>query len=134
VPGDRPEKGQLAMTAPSFRLVTNLGDFALTVIDERCIIAKAPADPDLLLLIDGDELAIRLELHQQRDGIWRPDSPDELLLLRRHRGSVQVRSEEDAGLRQVIVDALVEEVTAWATDCPVLLATAAALNRAKGDR
>lgn len=60
-------------------------------------------------------------------------APTSFLLLRRHRGSVQLRSEEDAGLRQVIVDALVEGVTAWATDCPVLLVTAAALNRAKGD-
>jgi hypothetical protein len=122
------------MTAPTFRLVTNLGDFALTIVDERRIIARAPASHDVLLLIGGDELAIQLELRQQRDGLWRPDSPEDLLLLRRRRGSLQARSEEDADLRAVIIDALVEEVTAWAAGCPVLLATAAAFNRPKGDR
>jgi hypothetical protein len=122
------------MTAPTFRLVTNLGDFALTIVDERRIIARAPASNERLLLLDGDELAIQLELRQQGDGVWRPESPDDLLLLRRRRGNRQVRSEEDAGLRNVIIDALVEEVTAWATGCPVLLATAAALNQPKGDR
>jgi hypothetical protein len=122
------------MTAPTFRLVTSLGDFALTIVDERRIIARAPASNELLLLLDGDELAIQLELRQQGDGVWRPEGPDDLLLLRRRRGSSQVRSEEDAGLRNVIIAALVQEVTAWATGCPVLLATAAAFNQAKGER
>jgi hypothetical protein len=50
------------MTAPTFRLVTNLGDFALTIVDERRIIARAPASSERLLLlasIPGAEIELR---------------------------------------------------------------------------
>ena len=121
------------MTAPTFRLETDLGEFSLTVVDEGRIIARAPASRDVLLLLEGDELAIQVELRRRSDGTWRPDSPDDLLLLRRRSGSLQARSEQDPHLRQLVADALAQEVSTWATDCPLLLATAAAFNRAKGD-
>jgi hypothetical protein len=101
------------MTAPPFNLETALGWFSLTVVDERRIIATAPARGIALLMMGGDQLSIRVELQPDHDGVWRPLRPADVLVIRRVRG-VQRDSEPDQRLHQMIIDALSAAVTAWA--------------------
>ncbi len=117
------------MTTPTFPLETAVGWFSLTVVDERCIIAKAPASGQALLIVDGDELGVAVELRPDPTGVWRPREPKDLLMDRRGHGGVRFSSKPDQRLQQTIVEALAEAVTAWAIECPILLATAAAFNQ-----
>jgi hypothetical protein len=117
------------MTAPAFPLETTLGWFSLTVVDERHIVARAPAGAGTLLMLDGEQLRVQVELCPDVDGVWRPRERDDLLVVRRGQGRIRVESEQDRRLHQMIIDVLGEAVTAWASDCPILLATAAAFHR-----
>ncbi len=113
------------MTAPTFLVETALGPFALTVVDEHCIIARsAPGDGS------RDE-EIQVVFHQASGDAWWPRTEDDVLALRRgiHRGRGRTGGMEVLDLQPGVIAALSEVVTEWASACPLLLETAGAMSR-----
>ncbi len=113
------------MTAPTFLVKTALGCFALTVVDERRIIARSRSAPGG----GSRDEEIQVVLHRTGDDVWWPRTKDDILAVRRgtHRGLAA--GVEVLDLQPGVIAALSETVTEWASACPLLLETAGAMNR-----